>query len=72
MTSLDTTAEAKAVQRAAWRAMTPEARVEIAARMSEAMMEVTRAGIRDRHPAFDEDEVTRELLRRLGHTEIPG
>ncbi len=70
MTSPDTSAEAEAVQVAAWRALTPQARVELAARMSEAMMEVSRSGIRARHPDFDETAVTRELLRRLGHREV--
>jgi predicted Fe-S protein YdhL (DUF1289 family) len=72
VTSQDTSAEAAAIQRTAWQTLTPQERVEIAARISEAMMEIARAGIRDRHPSFDEKAVTRELLRRLGYAEFLG
>jgi hypothetical protein len=63
--SPDTSAEARDLQVAAWRALSPQERVELAARMSEAMMAVSRAGIRHRHPDLGEDDVTHELLRRL-------
>jgi hypothetical protein len=43
---------------------------ELALRMSDEVMEVTRIGIRTRHPELDEGEVRRELHRRLGHSEL--
>ena len=60
----DTSREAREVQEAIWRRLGPSGRVALAIRMSEDLREVTRAGIRQRHPGYSEREV--ELaLRRL-------
>lgn len=60
----DTSCEAREVQDAIWRRLGPSGRVALAIRMSEELREVTRAGIRQRHPGYGEREV--ELaLRRL-------
>ena len=50
-----------------YRAMSPERRVAIAAAMSEELREVAAAGIRVRHPDYDEAHVRWALHRlRLG------
>lgn len=72
MRSADTTVEARAVQLDAYRALSPTQRVEFAIRLSEDLMAITRSGIRDRHPTFDDAAVTLELHRILGHAEITG
>jgi len=59
----DTTAEAQAVQDEIHRNMTGEQRVLLAFEMSEFVRELARAGIRQQHPDWPEDRVTRELLR---------
>lgn len=61
----DTTDEAREVQIAAYRAMTPSQRVEIACQLSDDMREISRDGIRWRHPALDERGVQHEFLRVL-------
>jgi hypothetical protein len=53
----DTSQEAFARQMAAFRAMTPQERVRLAAEMSDELREIVRAGIRARHPAADRAEV---------------
>jgi hypothetical protein len=51
----------------------PERRAQIAAELSELIRDLSRAGVRIRHPEFTEAEVTREVLRifygdrRYGH-----
>lgn len=60
----DTSREARELQDAIWQRLGPFGRVALAIRMSEDLREVTRAGIRQRHPGYSEREV--ELaLRRL-------
>jgi hypothetical protein len=56
--------EALAMQIAAYRRMGAEARVELAARMSDEVREIALAGIRSRHPEYSEDEA-RDALHRL-------
>jgi hypothetical protein len=47
--------------------MGPSARADVAARMSEELIELTRLGIRMRHPEYDEEAVRlAELRQRLG------
>jgi hypothetical protein len=53
----DTTSEAQAVQDAVMRAMGGPRRVEMVVAMTATAEEVTRAGIRSRHPDYSEDEV---------------
>lgn len=60
----DTGPEAWAVQQALWRRMTGEQRLLLAIRMSEDAREISRSGIRHRHPEYDEGEVE-WALRRL-------
>ena len=59
----DTTAAAHAVHIRAYRNAGPEQRVAIAAELSEAIRELSRAGVRMRHPELSDDEVTREVCR---------
>lgn len=65
----DTSAEAHEVQLAIWRGMGPEGRHRLVVRMSEELRELSRSGIRMRHPNYTETEV--ELaLRRLAWGEV--
>jgi hypothetical protein len=65
--SPDTSPDAEARQLAVYRAMTPARRVELAAEMSEEMFAVAAAGIRARHPEYDDVTVTRAVRRlRVG------
>ena len=65
MTPRDTDRAAAAAQIAAWRALTPAQRVELAARMADEARDLVRGGIRTRHPGYSADEVERALLRIL-------
>lgn len=65
ITSGDTWLEAAAIQLEAWRRLGPEARVALAAALSDEMREVSRAGIRSRHPDYDEEQAARALLRLI-------
>ena len=58
----DTHAEAHRVQIAAYRAMSPERRGEIAAQLSEDIRQIARQGIRLRHPEYTDAEVARALV----------
>jgi hypothetical protein len=59
----DTTPEAQAVQDEILRAMTGEQRVLLAFEMSTFARELARAGIRQQHPDWPEENVARELVR---------
>jgi len=59
----DTSEAAHAHQLQLYRNAGPERRAEIAAELSEAIRELSRAGVRMRNPGFTEAEVTREVLR---------
>ena len=61
--SLDTTIDAHAAQVAAWRRMGPERRMALALEMSNDIREVARAGIRHRHPEYDDEQVRWALYR---------
>lgn len=63
ITAADTSPEGAAVQVEAYRRLGPEARVELAARLSDEIRQVTRDGIRQRHPDYRDEEVLRALLR---------
>lgn len=56
---------ALAAQIELYRAMTGEQRVKIALDLHEFACNVTRDGIRAQHPQFSEDEINRELRRRI-------
>jgi hypothetical protein len=64
VTARDTTPDAAAVQRAVLRRMTGDQRVRLAAQMSEDAREISRCGIRARHPGYTPVEVE-QALRRL-------
>ena len=53
------------MQIAAYRAMTPSQRVEIALQLSDDVRAISRNGIRRRHPDLDERGVHHEFLRIL-------
>ena len=64
MRARDTSAEAHELQLAIWRRMGARGRHALVMRMSEELRELSRSGIRMRHPGYTEEEV--ELaLRRL-------
>ncbi len=65
VTTADTSAAAHAAQIAAIRRLSPEARVRIAAEMSQAAREISLEGIRRRNPALTDDEARFELARLL-------
>jgi hypothetical protein len=66
----DTSTAAHERQREAFRRMTPEQRVALAAEMSDEIRYVTEAGIRHRHPAYADDEVRAALAAIvMGHDE---
>jgi hypothetical protein len=62
MSGLDTTPEAYAIQMAIWRRTGPSGRHALVARMSEDLRELSRSGLRQRHPRWSEVELE---LRRL-------
>jgi hypothetical protein len=55
--SLDTSTEADAVQLAAYRRLSGRERVAIVFRLNDMVRTLTMAGIRRRHPAYDDTEV---------------
>lgn len=59
----DTSEEAWAVQMGLLRGAGPEARLRMALQMSDDVREITRCGIRSRHPKWSEDDVDAELVR---------
>ncbi|MEQ1502767.1 MAG: hypothetical protein ABMB14_11085 [Myxococcota bacterium] len=66
--SPDTSAEAHAVQVAAWRRMGPHRRLQLALEMSDEIRQVALAGVRHRHPEYTEAEARFALFRQLlGH-----
>lgn len=60
---LDTTPEAYAVQVEAYRRMGGRGRSEIMFRLIDLAREEALAGIRSRHPGYDEDQVRRAYFR---------
>jgi hypothetical protein len=64
MRAYDTSPEAYAVQFAIWRKMGAAGRHALVMRMSEELRELSRSGIRLRHPGYTEAEVEL-VLRRL-------
>ena len=61
----DTTPEARRLQLALYRVMSPGERIALALAMSDEIRLVTENGIRSRNPSFDDDQVRLELLRIL-------
>lgn len=63
MRARDTSAKAAAIQERLHDELGPEGRFRLAMSMSELAREFARAGVRERHPGFTEEEVSRELAR---------
>ena len=66
----DTSSAARRVQVAVLKRMSPEERLRIAIAMSEEAREITRSGIRMRHPLWSERQVERALLESLYGREL--
>ena len=68
MHPLDTSATARERQSEAFRRMTPEQRLAVAAETSDEIRAVAESGIRQRHPDYSDDEVREALVViLLGH-----
>jgi hypothetical protein len=63
MSLTDTADEARRVQVEVYRRMTPSERVDVAIEMTEAALEISREGIRLRHPGYGEEQVRWALFR---------
>jgi hypothetical protein len=68
----DTSPEAFAIQMERLRKAGPEARLAMAADMSDAVRELVTAGFRDRHPDLDDREVAEAVARVLTRTRATG
>jgi Xaa-Pro aminopeptidase len=63
----DTSPDASAAQRAAWRAMTPSEKLEQVRALTRTVLWLEREGLRRRHPSFDPAQLHRAAIeRRLG------
>jgi Rv0078B-related antitoxin len=65
MRPLDTSTKSLERQREAFRRMTPEHRLALAAEMSDEIRAVAEAGIRRRHPDYSDEEVRAALVEIL-------
>jgi hypothetical protein len=65
MRARDTTLAGHEVQLDVYRRLGPSARTQLAARMSADTRQITRDGIRSRHPSYTEEEVDLALRRLL-------
>jgi hypothetical protein len=61
----DTTSESFSAQLAVYRRLGGSRRADLAGQLSAATREITRAGIRSRHPVYDEEQVELALRRLL-------
>ncbi len=61
----DTTIEAARKQFEILRRLGPEARLKIAFELSDNLRSLVEAGVRQRHPDFDEQRVQQEVLRLM-------
>jgi hypothetical protein len=66
----DTSREAHHVQTAIWRRLGPSGRVALAVAMSEDLREVTRAGVRQRHPDYSDHDVELALRHLIWGAEL--
>ncbi|HYC61204.1 MAG TPA: hypothetical protein VEK79_16735 [Thermoanaerobaculia bacterium] len=71
MRPLDTSERAAAVQDDLHRALGPEARMQMALKMSDLAREFSFAGIRARHPESTTVEVSRRLIEELYGVALP-
>jgi len=65
MRPLDTSADAEKVQIEIFRRMGPEKRLQAAAMLSQTCRGLVAAGIRRRHPEYDEEQVRLAVIRCL-------
>jgi hypothetical protein len=65
MSHSDTSPEAAEILRERMRRMTPSQRIEEGARLCKFARQMMRAGIRMRHPDYEEDQVEMALARLL-------
>lgn len=63
--SPDTTIEAARKEFEILRGLGPEVRVKMALEMSDNLRSIVEAGVRLRHPDYDEEAVRREVLRLM-------
>jgi hypothetical protein len=63
MRAPDTSREAASAQLDAYRRMTPEARLRVGLELTEMARRVLIAGIRKRHPEYDDDQVRLASIR---------
>jgi hypothetical protein len=73
----DTTPEAARVQREIFRRMSPSRRLELACQMSDFVRGIVAAGVRSRHPDYDDNQVKLAVIRltigdELFHKAYPG
>ncbi len=66
----DTTVDAWSRQVQAFRAMRPQDRLRLALTMTDEVLEITRAGIRRRHPEWAEVQIQEELEELLFGPEL--
>ena len=62
MHAADTTSAAAAIQQEAYRRLGPAGRFNIAAELTNVVREMSRAGIRKRHPEYTSEQVSAELV----------
>jgi hypothetical protein len=70
LTALDTSPDADAVQLEACRRMGGSGRAQVMFRLNEMARRTTEAGIRRRHPEYDDDQVLLALARLLHGDEL--
>ena len=71
MLPADTTAEAQAVQDAAYRRMTPGEKLQALLDLSAGMRSLARLGVSMRHPELDEKGISRRLVKDLYGIDLP-
>jgi hypothetical protein len=70
MRALDTSQDAASAQIAAYRQMTPEARLRVGLELAEMARQLTAAGIRKRHPEYGDEQARLALIRLWLGTEL--
>ena len=63
MRALDTSQDAASAQLAAYRRMTPEARLRVGLELTAMARRLLADGVRKRHPEYDEDQVRLASIR---------
>ena len=60
--AFDTSPQVAAIHAQLYREIGPAKRAEIVAELSDALRELAAAGVRHRHPEYDDDQVLQEVL----------